>query len=200
MFKKGIILGIISFVAAVLLSFTYILTKPIIAQQSLKSEQESISAFLPNVDRIEKIEEEEKICPVRKNHVRKGKDDKGDYKETKRKDEGRKFSNRVYYKCYSQGKLVGYALIASAFGYSSEIKVMIALDKDKVIKGIKVLDEKETPGLGSKISDDYFTGQFKDKKAGELILGESIEAISGATISSRAVIEAVKKEVEEFGE
>jgi len=200
MFKKGIILGIISFVAAVLLSFSYILTKPIIAQQSLKSEQESISAFLPNVDRIEKIEEEEKIYPVRKNHVRKGKDGKGDYKETKRKDEGRKFSNRVYYKCYSQGKLVGYALIASAFGYSSEIKVMIALDKDKVIKGIKVLDEKETPGLGSKISDDYFTGQFKDKKAGELILGESIEAISGATISSRAVIEAVKKEVEEFGE
>jgi len=197
MFKKGLILGIISFVAAVLLSFTYILTKPIIAQQSLESEEEAISAFLPNVDRIEK---EEKVYPVRKNHVRKGKDDKGGYKEREGKDEGHKFSNRVYYKCYSQGKLVGYALITSASGYSSEIKVMIALDKDKVIKGIKILDEKETPGLGSKISDDYFTAQFKDKKAGELILGESIEAISGATISSRAVIEAVKKEVEEFRE
>ena len=166
MFKKTLILGAISFVAAVLLSLTYILTKPIIAQQELKSERESISAFLPNVDKIEKIEDEQ----------------------------------RVYYKCYKQGRLVGYGLVVFAPGYSNEIKVMVAVDKDKVIKGIKVLEQQETPGLGSKITEDCFAEQFKNKKAKELILGENIDAISGATISSEAVIEAVKKELEEFRE
>lgn len=164
MFKKGLILGIISFVAAVLLSLTYILTKPIIAQQELNSERESISAFLPNIDKIEKIENE----------------------------------GKVYYKCYSQGRLIGYGLVIFAPGYSSEIKVMIAVDKQKIIKGIKVLEQQETPGLGSKIAEDEFTEQFKNKKAEELILGENIDAISGATISSKAVIETVEKRVQEF--
>lgn len=164
MFKKGLILGIISFVAAVLLSLTYILTKPIIAQQELSSERESISAFLPNIDKIEKIENE----------------------------------GKVYYKCYSQGRLIGYGLVIFAPGYSSEIKVMIAVDKQKIIKGIKVLEQQETPGLGSKIAEDEFTEQFKNKKAEELILGENIDAISGATISSKAVIETVEKRVQEF--
>ena len=164
MFKKGLILGIISFVAAVLLSLTYILTKPIIAQQELNSERESISAFLPNIDKIEKIENE----------------------------------GKVYYKCYSQGRLIGYGLVIFAPGYSSEIKVMIAVDKQKIIKGIKVLEQQETPGLGSKIAEDEFTEQFKNKKAEELILGENIDAISGATISSEAVIETVEKRVQEF--
>lgn len=164
MFKKGLILGIISFVAAVLLSLTYILTKPIIAQQELRSERENISAFLPHLDKIEKVED----------------------------------GGKIYYKCYEQGRLIGYGLIVFATGYSSEIKAMVIIDKEKTIKGIKILEQQETPGLGSKIAEDCFAEQFKNKKAEELILGEKIEAISGATISSKAVVEAVKEEVERF--
>lgn len=164
MFKKSLILGIISFVAAVFLSLTYILTKPIIAQQELNSERESVSAFLPDVDKIEKIENKEKN----------------------------------YYKYYKQDELFGYGLIVFTPGYSSGIKVMVIMDKEKTIKGIKILEQQETPGLGAKITEDKFTGQFKNKKADNLILGENIDAVSGATISSVAVIEAVKREVEEF--
>ncbi len=164
MFKKSLILGVISFFAGVFLSFTYILTKPIIAQQKLNAEQESISLLLPNVSRVEKKEDE----------------------------------GMVYYRCYDNGELIGYALIASIIGYSSEIKIMVAIDKHKMIKGIKVLEQQETPGLGAKIAESWFEDQFKEKKIEDLIIGKGIDAISGATISSKAVTDATKKVIEKF--
>ncbi|MCK4859956.1 MAG: RnfABCDGE type electron transport complex subunit G, partial [Candidatus Omnitrophica bacterium] len=160
----GLILGTISFCAAVLVSLTYILTKPIIAQQSLNIERKSISTFLPDVEKIEKVENEAGI----------------------------------YYKCYREGKLLGYALVVLADGYSSNIKLIAVIDSKKIIKGIKVLEQQETPGLGTKITEPWFEDQFKNKETGRLVLGKDIEAISGATISSNAVVEAVKKEIEQF--
>jgi len=164
MFKKTMVLGLICFFSALFLSFAYLITTPIIAQQELKSEKEGISDFLPGIDKI--IEE--------------------------------KKGEKTYYCCYKKGEIVGYGLIVFAQGYASEIKLMVVIDKDKTIRGIRVLEQRETPGLGAKISEDWFENQFKEKKAEDLILGEGIEAISGATISSQAVTEAVRKSVEEF--
>lgn len=163
MFKKTMVLGLICFFSALFLSFAYLITTPIIAQQELRSEKEGISDFLPGIDKIEK-----------------------------------KKGERTYYCCYKKGEVVGYGLIVFAQGYASKIKLMVVIDKDKTIKGIRVLEQRETPGLGAKISEDWFENQFKEKKAEDLILGEDIEAISGATISSQAVTEAVRKSVEEF--
>jgi len=98
------------------------------------------------------------------------------------------------------GGFLGVAIEASERGYADVISAMYAYDPDKkVITGFKVIDMKETPGLGNRIgSDPEFTSNFKalDASEGHPITTVKhgtkknrweIDAISGATISSRAV-------------
>ncbi|MBM3243339.1 MAG: RnfABCDGE type electron transport complex subunit G [Candidatus Omnitrophica bacterium] len=99
----------------------------------------------------------------------------------------------VYYRCLdSEGKFIGVAFKASGKGYAGEVKTLVGMLKNGEITGIKILSQNETPGLGSRITASSFTSQFKDK--GSLA---NVEAITGATISSRAVIDSVKKRAEE---
>ncbi|MFH1776702.1 MAG: RnfABCDGE type electron transport complex subunit G [Candidatus Omnitrophota bacterium] len=107
------------------------------------------------------------------------------------------------------GERVGYCFSTAGSGYGGEIKVLVGVDKDWTITGILVLDHKETPGLGAQIAEfknkkePMFTGQFKGKKAEHLVLvkdksSEYIQVVTGATISSRAVVDSVKKKLKEF--
>ncbi len=96
---------------------------------------------------------------------------------------------------------IGYVIQSFGKGYSSYINTFIAVDKDFKVQKINILGHGETPGLGDEIETDWFRNQFKDKSIDHLkvIKGdtkEDIQAISGATISSRAVTEdAVKNGV-----
>jgi electron transport complex protein RnfG len=100
----------------------------------------------------------------------------------------------IYYKAYDKaGKLIGVAFKASGKGYSSTIETMVGMLKDGTITAIKVLSHNETPGLGARVSEPDFTSQFTDKKD----LNE-VEAITGASISSKAVIDSVEKKAEEI--
>ncbi len=95
----------------------------------------------------------------------------------------------LYYKAYDQtGKLIGAAFKAQGKGYSSTIETMVGMLKDGTITVIKILSQNETPGLGARVAESSFTGQFRNKKD----LG-GVQAITGATISSKAVIDSVKK-------
>ena len=88
-------------------------------------------------------------------------------------------------------------------GFGGRIELIIGMLMDGTVTGYKVIEQKETPGLGTKIAEskfaDQFIGlnsyhdQFKLKKDG----GE-IDAVTGATISSRAVIDAVEKAVSTY--
>ncbi|MBU1125322.1 MAG: RnfABCDGE type electron transport complex subunit G [Candidatus Omnitrophica bacterium] len=99
----------------------------------------------------------------------------------------------VYYIAYDENDtLTGFLLKAEGKGYSSTIEVMVGLDRNLTITAIKVLSANETPGLGSRIKDAAFQEQFKDKNLQSY--GE-IQAITGATISSTAVINAVKTKI-----
>lgn len=83
-------------------------------------------------------------------------------------------------------------------GYGGRIDVLVNFLPDGTIGGYKVIQHKETPGLGSKVNDESFkkgvigkkpsTQAFKVKQDG----GE-VDAITGATITSRALIDAVQK-------
>lgn len=119
-----------------------------------------------------------------------------------------------------KGNEVGFVVEGSATGYSSEIKVMVGVDKNFVVNGIKVLSQKETPGLGDKIEEiksadtwvkkikgeskseeglrPWFQVQFEGKKSPFKVKkdGGNIEAVTGATVSSRAVCDAVNKALE----
>jgi electron transport complex protein RnfG len=102
----------------------------------------------------------------------------------------------VYYKAHDkEGKLIGVAFKASGKGYSSIVETMVGMRPDGTITAIKILSQNETPGLGARVSEPSFTNRFSNKNIQGLT---EIEAITGATISSRAVIDSVKKKAEEI--
>jgi electron transport complex protein RnfG len=97
---------------------------------------------------------------------------------------------------------IGYIVEGYGKGYSSYIHMLASVDKDFLLKKVSILGHGETPGLGDEIEEDYFLGQFEGKGVDNLIViksetAEQIQAITGATISSRAVTEdGVKNGVE----
>ena len=105
------------------------------------------------------------------------------------------------YIIYQDGEKAGYAFMASGSGYSGNIDIMVGLDSSFSIKGLSILSQTETPGLGSRITESSFTDQFKGLSATDIALkaeGGKIDAVSGATISSRAVVNAVKEKMIEI--
>lgn len=101
----------------------------------------------------------------------------------------------LYYKAYDKdNNLAGFAFKALGKGYSSVIETILGLGRDGKISAIKVLSQNETPGLGNRISGAAFTAQFKSKNSLDIV---QVQAIAGATISSKAVIESVKAKLKE---
>ncbi len=111
---------------------------------------------------------------------------------------------RKAYAAYDGEKLVGYVFSVYPKGYAGEIKVTVGIDSDKKISGVMIGDNNETPGLGSKVTEEKFRGQYsgKDIEKGFIVVkrpsqaDNEIQAISGATISSKAVTNAVKASAE----
>jgi electron transport complex protein RnfG len=100
----------------------------------------------------------------------------------------------IYYKALDKdGKLIGVAFKASGQGYSSPVETIAGMLKDGTITAIKVISQNETPGLGARVTEPEFTSRFANKKD----LNE-VEAITGATISSKAVIDSVKKKAQDL--
>jgi len=101
----------------------------------------------------------------------------------------------LYYQALDKNeKPVGVAFKTAGQGYSSTIETMVGMLEDGTITTIKVLSHNETPGLGARVAEPDFTRQFSRVKANDLA---GVQAITGATISSKAVMDAVKKKAAE---
>ena len=150
-----------------MLSFAYVVTKPKIEAQRLGEEAASLKEVLPSAHTFEPVEKDGEI---------------------------------FYYNSFNkEGRLVGYVFKAVGNGYSSVIETMVGLKEDGTIARIKILSQNETPGLGSKIveveqgeSESWFQKQFQSKKAENL--DKEIQTITGATISSEAVMVSIQQE------
>ena len=93
-----------------------------------------------------------------------------------------------------QGLHVGYVVSSSANGYGGKIEVMVGLDLSGKIYNIEIVScSDETAGIGQKVQDEKFRRSFNDKTKQEI---DSVDVITGATISSNAVKEAVKTAIE----
>ena len=110
--------------------------------------------------------------------------------------------NNVY-RATSDGNTIGYVGIAKGRGYGGFtggfIRLAVGINLEGTIEGVSVISQSETPGLGSRITEDWFLSQFDGKTKEEIELvknGGDIEAITGATISSTAVLEAVRDKIE----
>ena len=99
---------------------------------------------------------------------------------------------------------IGTAVIGSTEkGFSGLIKIMIGFTPDGTIKNIEVLEQKETPGLGTKMKDEKYLAQYREKNPSDFNLkvtkdGGEVDALTGATITSRAFGEAVQMAYDEF--
>ena len=98
------------------------------------------------------------------------------------------------------GKKVGEVYSVTTRGYSGEIKLKVGLNLEGRITGVKILESNETPGLGARIKGQKFLEQFKGKGSDKLYLRKKkpsgeIDSITGATISSAAVVDAIREKL-----
>lgn len=217
-----IILTIVSLLASVGVSSTYLVTKEKIKEKETEIRNKALYTVLPGIDTIP-----EEITPPNTNGP-----------------------DKIYKGLNSKGELIGYASSGEAQGYSSKIKVMVGVDPDlEKILGIDIIYQRETPGLGTKMTEkessdtlwsvlmaifrkpsdkDYekgqklpeftidkksgvreveprpwFQEQFKNKTYYQLVVSkvedkEKITAITGATISTNGAVKAVQNAIEKM--
>jgi electron transport complex protein RnfG len=103
------------------------------------------------------------------------------------------------YPARNQDTLVGYAVMTySEKGFNGHIGLMAGFKPDGSIIGITVIEQKETPGLGTKMTESKFKDQFNGINPQNFSLkvkkdGGAVDAITAATISSRAFCDAVQR-------
>lgn len=103
------------------------------------------------------------------------------------------------YPAKKDNEIVGYAVNTyTKKGFSGNISLMAGFKPDGTIITISILDQKETPGLGTKMTESKFKDQFNEKNPSQFKLkvkkdGGPVDAISAATISSRAFCDAVQR-------
>lgn len=103
------------------------------------------------------------------------------------------------YPAYASGSFVGAAVTGSSEkGYNGLVRLMVGFEPDGKIRNIAVLEQKETPGLGTKMKGDKFLRQFRGKDPANFELkprkdGGEVDALAGATITTRAFSEATRE-------
>ena len=104
------------------------------------------------------------------------------------------FEDDIYI-IYSDGAGIGYAFLAVGKGYAGDIDILVGLEDETTIKGITIVSQAETPGLGDRITESSFTDRFGGLDIDSVALrrdGGQIDAITGSTISSATVVNIVR--------
>ncbi len=166
-------LVVVYLIGGLILALVYAKTSPIMFRNAAAAKEQALKKLMPEADKIEKL---------------------GDWSIHDKHAE--------YYRVMKNGNTIGYIIQSYGKGYSSYINTLIAVDPDFKVLKINILGHAETPGLGDEIESDSFKNEFAGKDLAHLKVLKTettdyIQAISGATISSRAVAEdAVKNGVE----
>lgn len=119
--------------------------------------------------------------------------------------EARDIEDLTYNLAYdANGNFIGAAIKTySMNGFGGKVELMVGMLKNGIINKVSILSQAETPGLGANMVNDKFKGQFNGKDPKQFVLkvkkdGGDVDAITAATISSRAVSEAIKKAADGF--
>lgn len=109
-------------------------------------------------------------------------------------------SDGAVYGAYDEnGNLIGVVITTLSSGYGGKIEVMTGIRNNGEISGVTILSMEETPGLGARGKEDSFLRQYKGHDHSSLSVskdGGEINALSGATITSRAITKAVNEAIE----
>jgi len=111
-----------------------------------------------------------------------------------------KTKNKIKYYLGKDGKKsVGLVVTSSSKGYAGPIDMLVGIDLQGRVTGVKILKITETPGLGLNATNPKFLDQFKGKTSEDKLRAKlDIQAITGATITSQAVSNGVKEALEKF--
>jgi electron transport complex protein RnfG len=186
--QESWLLIVASFFFGLLIAVTSSGLSPRIRQNEINKRNRLVSALLPEAKNFIPLDEQIEI------QARRGKTE----------------NIEIYRAVSDANECVGWGFEAVGSGFADKIKLVIALDASlEKIAGYDVLSSNETPGFGDQIKYDYYRNQFMGVPAEELKLvtvgdpGEidsEIVAISGATISSEAVVEIVSNYVPQIKE
>ncbi|MFQ2222388.1 electron transport complex subunit RsxG [Aeromonas enteropelogenes] len=181
--KNGLILALFALGCTALVVLTHELTKEKVAQQQQREKLQTLSALLPEGSYDNDLVASCKLVTSRKYL---GSD-----------------QPQALYTATKGGVATGYALETIApDGYSGAIRLIVGIHAKGTISAVRVLEHKETPGLGDKIElkksgwINSFAGKFlsADNEASWAVTkdGGEFDAFTGATITPRAVVKAVK--------
>lgn len=182
--KNAMILTAFTLVLGLILGIVNEVTKGPIAQVNYEAEQESYRAVFQDADSFEEDEEfdADQAADIIAD---------SDYKADEIMSVNRALD--------ASGELLGYVLsVTSHEGSQADITLSVGIQMDGTLNGYSVTDMNETPGLGVLVKEDKFSSQFVDKTEESYTVVKTtpsaeneIEAVTGATISSRAVTNAV---------
>ncbi len=89
------------------------------------------------------------------------------------------------------GVCIGYAFIVKSKGYEDDITLSVGLDKEGSVTGIDIVSMNETAGLGANCTDEDFKNQFKGKSEPIDVDAGDVDALTGATMTTKGVARAV---------
>ena len=175
-------MAIAGFISGFIIIAIYMLTFETIKENKARELQQAVVKVLPGAVKMQKLHyEDNKLVLVHKDGI----DDE-----------------MVFAGYDAQGKFKGYAIQGAGPGFQDTIALLFGyLSSETKITGMEILDSRETPGLGDKIFKDMdFVNEFKGlsikadikavKKGTKSNVSE-IDAITGATISSKAVVKII---------
>ncbi|HBR09691.1 RnfABCDGE type electron transport complex subunit G [Candidatus Bipolaricaulota bacterium] len=102
------------------------------------------------------------------------------------------------YTIFEAGKPIGQAFMVQAGGYGGPIDIMVGLETDYSLRGIRIVSHRETPGLGARITEAAFLERFVGLTVEQIALTRDngrIDGITAATISVRAVVDKVREAI-----
>jgi electron transport complex protein RnfG len=178
MLKLGIILALYAAAACVGLAFVYTGTSGIIAERQLQDQNNALKALFPEADEF----------PVIPGGI-------------VSPDPLVAFDAK--YEALKEGRITGIALGTSRASYGGAIRILVGVSAEGKITGIKILEHKDTPGLGANAASEsyyidraaglHFYDQFVGKSlADPFVVKDDVVAVTASTITSKAVTSSVK--------
>ncbi len=171
-------LAIVCIVAAALLGLTNIITADKIVEQTVKANTEARRAVFMAANSFDQIEFANEAAPL----------------------------VAEVYEAKQDGSLIGYVFKSATKGYAGTVEIMVGIDMNGVVQGVKVGNNNETPGLGKKAEEAVFQQQFSGKLSSAQVAvvkngtpkENEVVAIAGATITSKAVADGVNQAMAAF--
>ncbi|MBZ9607021.1 RnfABCDGE type electron transport complex subunit G [Clostridium estertheticum] len=167
-FQIAMNLTVACFISGAIIASTYFFTAPVAAEKAAMMKTNAMKSLVVDAEKFEPVKGKKEWFIAEKN-----------------------------------GKVIAYIVPAESKGYGGAIKMIVSVSPQGKIIEFAILESNETPGLGENAGKEPFRGQFKGKKTKDLEVVKdkskenNIQAMTGATISSKAVTKGIKEAVEQ---